>query len=407
MLNNIKGHKILVVDNDDEIRRFLIILLISEDFDVDFASEGEEALKKIAENEYGAILCEINLPGVNGLSLLKKLKKINVHTEAIMLSYKSTIAEAIEALRLGAFDYLSKPFENIDIISNTLTKALKSYVIKLQNQSLIKQLTENNKNLETIVKKKTGKLAQSNKKILEANAQLITLQESLLEERKLSALGSITAGFAHEINNPIQNILIYAELLLGRIPGDCQDHEFCEIIKNEVDRISSITNKILNFSRKSSYSQKEIINLFEFVTDLFENNRNKLANKNIISKIQIDPEYYIVCDKNELYQIFLNLLLNSIDAIKKEGGYISIEARKTKKIIEVLFIDSGSGIQKENQLHIFEPFFSTKDVGKGTGLGLYISYNLLKKNKATITLHESSKQGTSFKISLPWQEIKA
>ena len=131
--NNYKKHKVLIVDNDDDIRRFLIILLISEDFDVDFAADGTEALKKIAEQEYGALLCEINLPGTNGLTLLNNLKKINSNTEAIMLSNKNSISEAINALRFGAFDYLSKPFENIDLISNTVSKGLKSFVIKKQN----------------------------------------------------------------------------------------------------------------------------------------------------------------------------------------------------------------------------------------------------------------------------------
>lgn len=400
MSKSLPSNQVLIIDHDDEIRRFLIILLISEGFEIDFASDGRGALEKIALNDYGAVLCDINLPDMNWMSLLNKIKTQAPFTEPIMISYKNNMTEVINALRLGAFDYLLKPFENIDLITNALNNALESYTIKKQNLALIEELRSTNKNLESLVAQKTASLTRSNEELTQMNAQLVAMQETLLEEKKLSSLGSITAGFAHEINNPIQNIMIYSELLMAQLDKEGKGHQFAKTIYNEVDRIANITHKILNFSRKNTTPNKEQIYLKSFFDDLIKTNENILSTKNITTTNLVEVTHTLYCDRSEWYQICLNLLINAVDAME-ENGTIQLSTKLEANDIAIYISDTGKGIPVDEQHRIFEPFFTTKEVGKGTGLGLYITYNLVKKNRGLIILQQSDERGTTFKMTFP------
>lgn len=223
------------------------------------------------------------------------------------------------------------------------------------------------------------------------------IEKQLLQENKMVAVGQLAAGVAHEIRNPLGLIRNYCYVLRGSLMG--KNLRPMEIIESSVERIDRIINNLLDFSRVSG-EYWTTVNMKEAITSILE-----LEEKNMDKK---DIEWQFICDENlhlrtneeSLKHIIINIVGNSINAIKKEG-WICITCEKVEKGICLKFQDSGKGIKEENLEYIFNPFFTTRETGKGTGLGLYIVYNEIQKLGGTIKVRSQYNIGTTFELFLP------
>jgi signal transduction histidine kinase len=221
-----------------------------------------------------------------------------------------------------------------------------------------------------------------------------------LQTEKLSALGRMAAGIAHEINNPLGGILLYSTNLFKKVPKEGPLKEGLEVIIHETMRCKTIIQDLLEFSREKE-PEKTVANInhiIEKTLSILENEfrlHHIRVEKHLPSKIQDN-----LLDVSQMQQVFINLLLNAVEAIQDQG-VITIKSRMDpgQKWESVEIKDTGCGIPSENMSKIFEPFFSTK--AKGTGLGLAVSYRIVRNHQGDIRVSSQPGKGTRFTIEIP------
>lgn len=207
------------------------------------------------------------------------------------------------------------------------------------------------------------------------------LQDNIMRKDKLQSLGNLIAGIAHEIRNPLTSIKTYTEL----IPKKFDNPRFREMISKdipiEIDRLNDLITNLLEYS-KPRRPFKEFVKLNNSVDSVMLFLKDKINKENIIFENNISEDIYIYVDKNQFRQVFINLMLNSIESLDKESKKIIISAKKLDKIISLSIQDNGCGIDEDSLNEIFNPFYTTK--ANGTGLGLFIVYQLLLENDVQI-----------------------
>jgi signal transduction histidine kinase len=233
--------------------------------------------------------------------------------------------------------------------------------------------------------------------------ELETNQENLLQARKMAALGTFTAGIAHELNNPINNISLTAEAFLNEYSGklDAGADEMLQDIIAQVERANDIVRNLLDFSRtqESSFSK---LNIAEVIQSTIKLIRNQIRLSGIKMDIRISPDLpAIKGNMRSLQQVFLNLLINAYHAMP-DGGRIEIKAYSDPvAFVRIDISDTGPGIQPKSMKHIFEPFYTTKSTGKGVGLGLSVTYSLIKTHGGYIKVDSELGRGTTFSVFVP------
>lgn len=240
-----------------------------------------------------------------------------------------------------------------------------------------------------------------------SNEKLANAQEALKQSEKLASLGQLSAGIAHELNNPLGVITMYSNILkdeLGEndgIKGDLQ------LIVEQADRCKKIVGGLLNFARKNQVNFAEI--------DLNTLIKNSVTSVIVPNNVKVDIHYLdgdsmAMADRDQMTQVFSNLIKNSID-VMPDGGSIKIDMKPNGNDVIFEVSDTGCGIPKENIGKLFTPFFTTKPIGKGTGLGLSIIYGIVKMHKGDITVSSNADSaagptGTTFKIRLPRHRLE-
>jgi len=265
---------------------------------------------------------------------------------------------------------------------NSMTQDIKRYRDRLENWT---------RELQLEVDKKTNEIMKA--------------QEQLIDAEKLASLGRLSAGVAHELNNPLTGIITFAHLLRERMPeGMTQERDDIDVIIEQAEKCSNIIKGLLGFARKGT-SEKMELNINDLIESSISMVRNQSKFYNV--KIGLDlsaglPPVYV--DSNQLQQVILNIFTNAADAMNDKGA-IQISTRTIKvdgkDYVETEFADTGPGILPEHLRRIFEPFFTTKPVGKGTGLGLPVSYGIIKRHGGDIIVRSKVGKGTSFLVRLP------
>jgi len=230
-------------------------------------------------------------------------------------------------------------------------------------------------------------------------------EEQLIQARKMAAVGTLTAGIAHEINNPLNNISITAETLIDEY-DEWTKEEQLKMLKDiftQVERAGATVANLLDFTRrdKTSFESLSLIDVIESTTKFV---KNEIALNDITLEMNLDKNLpYIKGNQHNLQQVFLNLFLNAIQAMP-HGGRLIVKATTEEERICIIISDTGIGIPKENLEKIFDPFFTTKEVGQGTGLGLSVSFGIIEKHRGSIQAESQLGKGTSFTICFPVAE---
>lgn len=236
-----------------------------------------------------------------------------------------------------------------------------------------------------------------------SHRELKTLHSQLLQAEKMSAVGRLAAGVAHEINNPLSGVLGFAQVLLREIPEENPWREDVMKIEEGARRCKKIVSHLLTFSRQEEFNL-EVIDIGEVIDSTLSLCENQI----LLEKIRIIKEYgenlpMLRIGVPQMEQVFLNLITNAIQAMP-EGGELKISTRLRNRgdFVEISFADTGEGIKKEILPKIFEPFFTTREVGKGTGLGLSVSYEIVKRHNGTIRAESDGEgKGACFTVVLP------
>jgi two-component system, NtrC family, sensor kinase len=227
-------------------------------------------------------------------------------------------------------------------------------------------------------------------------------QEQLVQKEKLASVGQLAAGVAHEINNPLGSVLLYADILRKETPeDDTQQQEDLDMIIREATRCKTIVNDLLNFSRQNEVMAQET-DLNELLDGLAAEASKRELYDQVRIVTELDPKLpTIQADPLQLRQVFVNLMNNAAEAMP-HGGKLMLRTRKgpSDGLVTVEVEDTGVGISEENMKKLFTPFFTTKPIGKGTGLGLAIIYGIVKMHRGQIGVQSEPGKGTRFTITL-------
>lgn len=242
-----------------------------------------------------------------------------------------------------------------------------------------------------------------------ANQDLKQAQNEIIRSEKLASVGRLTAGIAHEIGNPIGIILGYLELINKNKTTEDEKRDFLSRIQSEITRVNEIIRQLLDFSRPSNGEPEET-----HIHELIKNTVDILTPQPVMGAIRIDYQLEakndeIIADPNQLQQVFLNIILNAADSLAEEEKREEKDLEKVLTILslnvngsmELRFEDNGAGISEEELAQIFDPFYTTKEPGEGTGLGLSVCYRIVEALGGTIKAESKKGQGTAIIITLP------
>ncbi len=245
-----------------------------------------------------------------------------------------------------------------------------------------------------------NQLEKKSRELELVNQELISKQNLLIQSEKMASLGKLSAGVAHELNSPMTGILNFSHFIKESHPGKQQLQHDIEVVIRETERCKKIIKSLLDFARQSKPEKKEddVIQLLDKIISLIENHKDFKDIKIIKEFDQKTP--LIMFDKDQLQQVFMNLVINAQEAMPSGGTlYISAGVTRDGSHIEIKFLDTGIGIEKDNLGRIFDPYFTTKETG--TGLGLSISLGIIESHGGSLELVSSPGDGSTFIVKLP------
>ncbi|MDT7689825.1 MAG: hypothetical protein QOE46_2584 [Acidobacteriota bacterium] len=244
--------------------------------------------------------------------------------------------------------------------------------------------------------------------VLEDVTGRVRLEEQLQQREKLSSIGLLAAGVAHEINTPLTGVSSYTQMLLGMLADTDPKHALLQKIRRQTDRATGIVNNLLNFSRTGGVTEFADVDLNRVLDDTLQLLEPQLRQ----GRVELRREYAddlprVYANAGKLQQVFTNLLLNARDAIPDGGSVTLRTVSSDHDAVTVEVSDTGIGIAPENVARIYDPFFTTKGVGRGTGLGLAVSYGIVQEHSGHIAVASAPGRGTTFRITLPTAGARA
>ncbi|MFH1625302.1 MAG: ATP-binding protein [Pseudomonadota bacterium] len=369
------GMRLLLVDDEDGFRHPLAKRLEKRGIVCEQAASGEEALALMATRPIDVVVLDVKMPGMDGIETLHRIKEMYPRAEVILLTGHATTQDGVGGIKSGAFDYLSKPIEFEHL------------------HSKIKQAYE--------------KILRDDEKARDAELRAKMEQQMIATER-LASLGTLAAGVAHEINNPLaiiaESVGWMQTLLKKKELSDMPLRESFEMalekIEKSKERAKKITHQLLGFARKTDSVLREIT-LRELVDEVMQLVGREATNKEIGLAKEFKTDLVAIwSDPYQLRQVLINLVTNAIQATDR-GGKVTVIVEGKGDGVTLVVRDTGQGIPRENLERIFEPFFSTKPPGEGTGLGLSVSRGIIEKLGGRIEVDSRLGHGTTFRVSIP------
>jgi signal transduction histidine kinase len=367
--------RLLLVDDETHFRSPLKKRLQKRGFTVFEAGNGDECQDLMQKESVDVVVLDVKMPGMSGIEVLAWIREHFAKTEVILLTGHACAADGVEGIKIGAFDYLTKPVEF-------------DHLVQKINQAIEKRRREDEKKQEAEFKAR--------------------MEQQMVATERLASLGTLSTGIAHEIDNPlaiIRECAEYMRLLLSKtdaaaMPRKKDFENAIAKIETAIDRARRITHQLLGFVRQPETVFAET-DLKVLISETVEFINKEAQNK----KIEIVQDFenaggIIWSDPYAIRQVLINLITNALAAVDS-GGKITVSARETEALAEISVADTGTGIPKENLEKIFEPFFTTKPPGKGTGLGLYVTSGIVERLGGKIDVSSRVGKGTVFQVTLP------
>ena len=368
---NVNTFQILLVDDDEDdfvnIRDICRELTRSR-YNVTWKSNYQDGLIALQKQKFDACLLDYRLGAQTGLQLLHEMRRLGVYCPTILLTGHGDFDLDIQAMQIGASDYLIKGELTAPLLERSIRYSMK-HALDME------ELKEN--------------------------------KAQILQQDRLASLGLLASSLAHEIGTPLGIIRSRAELVQRKaLPTDTLKQDMTSVI-TQIDRITKLVNSLLNLAREkhSDYAGPVVLNLA--IQDVLNLMQPELDRKGILLEIINKEELLVKAEAGPLGQVLLNLLVNSLHAIEEaikngraDGHKISISVQSFADSVEISIQDSGCGIPEKDLPQLFKPFFTTKDVGHGTGLGLATSYKLVQSWNGSITVESQPGKGAAFKVKL-------
>ena len=404
---------ILLIEDELQLRANLQILLQSAGYQVTTAANGAEGLQQLREQPFDLVITDLVMPGVDGFQVMDDLRDHSPETVVVAMTGYASTESAIQALRKGAYDYLTKPLD-VDLMYSVVARALEK--VRLQKdlqrslaevQAREEQLLKAHNELEQRVEERTAALAQANAALVEQIAERQRMEDELLKVRKIESLGVFAAGIAHDFNNLLTGILGYISLaqVVARI--DAKVIAYLSEAEQACQRATALTQQLLTFA-KGGAPVRHTVSMVEL---LKESVGFALRGANVRGDIQMAADLWPVdVDAGQMSQVVHNVVLNAVQAMPG-GGTVEVRAENIAfeadapfplvegQYVQITLQDYGCGIPKEVLSNIFDPYFTTK--AEGSGLGLATAYAIVTKHDGYITVTSEVGLGTTVVIYLP------
>lgn len=377
--------KLLTIDDEDALRRSIQMFFEDEGFIVFEADNGKDGLDVFRQNKPDVVLVDLRMPKMDGLEVIRILAEEAPDTPVIVVSGTGMLEDAIEAIRAGACDYITKPITDLLVLQHTVHKALEKAALVAQNRMY-------QEHLEELVDERTAELRQA---------------------QKIEAIGTLAGGIAHDFNNILTGIIGFNELALLM----CKDKKvigYMEEIQKAADRAKVMVQQILTFSRKGDQEchplQVDII-----VREVFKLIRSSIP-ASILMRLEISTTANVLADPSQFHQVVMNLCTNAYQAMPDGEGELGVTLQEVTigagesmlglelepgQYVQLQVSDTGCGMEKEILERVFDPYFTTKETGRGTGLGLSVVHGIVNSYGGTIMGYSEPGEGTSFHVFLP------
>jgi len=379
--------RLLIVDDEPVILQILKAVFEDEPYDLFMASSGAEAMERMQAQGVDLLLTDKNLPDINGLELLKAARTFNPDAEIIIITGYASLETALAALELDAFDYVLKPLNNVFDIRKKVRRALEKQQMVLENRRLLEHLRKKNAELEQ-------SLAETQK-----------LQSELIQSEKLAGIGTLAAGIAHEISSPLFGILGLAESIVDETDGELVRNYAKDIVEYS-QTIRNIVVELSGYSRAAQGEYLTTVDLPKVIDDAIRLVERSADTRGIDTEREYEPETFINASTNEIQQVFVNLVKNAVEALGDQRSLntpckIGVKVGHGADGAWARVSDNGPGIPGQYRAMVFDPFYTTKPPGKGTGLGLNIVYRIVTKYRGSIQVESEEGHGTTFHLHFP------
>ena len=396
------GRKILVIDDEVYIRDSVIGFLEDFGFDVFEAENGQVGIEAFEARNPDLILCDLRMPVMDGLEVLAKVKEKGDGTPIIIVSGAGNIADTVEALRLGAWDYIIKPVQDMNVLFHAVNKAFERKDFIEQKSLYQAQLESTNEELKVSLE------------------TLERAQDQLVQSEKMAALGELVAGVAHEINTPVGVGVTAASFLDAKTREFSKVYESGELKRSELEAylktVQEVSSSILlNMERAaeliSSFKRVAVdqssetrrrFNLKEYIDEILLSLRPRYKKTSHTISVACDPDIELKSYPGAFSQILNNLIMNSLlHGFKEmEEGRISVQITREDGTVTFIYRDNGCGMNEEQKEKVFDPFFTTMRAKGGTGLGMSIVFNLVTQTlKGQIHVESEPGQGVCFTMT--------
>ncbi|HSD83713.1 MAG TPA: hybrid sensor histidine kinase/response regulator [Anaerolineae bacterium] len=393
--------RILVADDAEAIREMLGSFLANLGYHTDLAVDGQAAIDLFKAHPYDVIICDLQMPRVEGLGVLAQVKAIDPDTQVIILTGHATLETAIEALRLGAYEYQFKPVENMEIFARLVERAHHHRQLLCENKRLLKQLQEANAHLESEVEKRTRELRAAN--------------ESL---RSLDRLKSdFVSVVSHELRTPLAVVTLEAQMLASGVQFSPEKlHEMHQALLVSARRLQIQIDDLLDFAlieRGELELKFTACSINQIVRDVVDLYSARAAEKHLKMTLSLPPtaQLSVVADGPRLRSALMHLIDNAIK-FTAEHGTVTVSVHSMMFVpdteipaVAVSVRDTGIGIPTETQQHLFSAFnqadMSTTRRFGGMGMGLALAKRIVEAHGGKITFKSDTGQGSLFALWIP------
>jgi DNA-binding response OmpR family regulator len=374
--------KILICDDEPLMTASIEAVLNTGNYHVQSTNSARQALTLIHAESPDLVILDLMMPVMTGFEILDAVDRERCDAAFIIVTGENSLDSAVKAIRKGASDYLRKPFEPDELI------------IRVDN--VLKQ-------------------QQMQREHMCVEAEKRQLENQLRQSQKMEAIGTLAGGIAHDFNNVLSIILGNTELALADVSKEHSAHQNLERILTASLRAREMIQQLLSFSRKEESGRKPLV-LNRVITESIKLMRASLPTNISIELDICDAECTTVADATQIHQIMLNLCTNAAHAMTPDGGCLTIQlepaavadtsASDTQSVApgnyaRLIVADTGHGIDKAIIDRIFDPYFTTKETGKGTGMGLSVVHGIVKSSGGAINVFSSPGRYTAFHLYLP------
>lgn len=371
--------QVLVIDDEIGPRESLRMLL-KPSYQVHTADSVERGLQLLTERKPDAIVMDIRMPGMTGIEGLRRIRQIDPHLSVIMLTGFGALETAKEALRLGANDYISKPFD---------AREMREVI---------------GRNVERTRLQRTSESAAS--EIKELNNRLL---QELAQKERLASLGQASAEFVHDIGNPLTIVWGYVQLLAKKLeesgnaenPNGGGSNKEIEIIEQNVRLCRDLLTMWQSYGSSDAAPHKPV-SISEIVGEVVKSVGAMAKENGVELKCDItDNPCSLAGDAVQITRAIQNVIINGIQASAETKGTVEVSCIRKEFYVDVRVADSGCGIRPEQISKIFDPYFTTKQGKSGTGLGLYITKKVVEDHSGSIKVDSTPGAGTTITVRLP------